>query len=519
MPNTKEKLADRSERRNIEQRLREEQEFVRRLVACFPDIIVVLDTNGRYTFVSARVQEFLGYTPEEYVGVALGDRQHPDDRDAVMAFFKGLINGKTSASAIEYRTQHKDGGWRALRANASPLTDAEGNVIGVVASARDVTESQHLAQQLLQSEKLAAIGQMVSGVAHELNNPLTAILGISDLLRERATDDASRRQIDLVQKQARKAAELVQDLLTFSRPSPPKNQRVRLDDLAKRAIAMQGIAMASQGVTVSCEAPENLPDIQADPSHMVQVFVNLLANAGQAIASVRDHGRIRIHLGIVGGKAEILIDDDGPGISGEVRSKMFDPFFTTRRASGGTGLGLTICLVIIKEHGGTIEAQSAPEGGARFRILLPVSQSPSPLRAKSELARPDGIKGLSVLVVEDEAGIRELIEEGLKARGAVVETVSTGEEAWSQLSTRGYHAVLCDFNLGDIGGLELFDRVLSRMAGKHPQFLFMTGEHLEPPLVSALEKKGVRAVQKPFQISELASVLEEFIASAPASPK
>ncbi|MGH9710882.1 MAG: two-component system sensor histidine kinase NtrB, partial [Candidatus Acidiferrales bacterium] len=392
-------LVDITERRNIERRLREEQEFVRRLVACFPDIIVVLDKHGRYTFVSPRVEEFLGYTPDEYIGMGLGERPHPDDRASVMEFFNSLVSGKMSFGTVEYRTAHKNGGWRTFRANAGPLTDAEGKIIGIVASARDVTDSKRIEQQLLQSEKLAAIGQMVSGVAHELNNPLTAILGMSDLVRERATDDASRRQIELVQKQARKAADLVQGLLNFSRPSRPKSQHVRLDELAKRAIELQQFVLASRNITVEFDAASQSREIEADPNQMVQVFVNLLANAEQAIASVRDHGRIRIHIGDMEGKAEILIDDDGPGIPAEIRSKIFDPFFTTRRTSGGSGLGMTICLVIVKEHGGTIEAQSSPEGGARLRILLPASQSVAPSSAKvSSISQSDGIRGCSILV-------------------------------------------------------------------------------------------------------------------------
>ncbi|MGH9780919.1 MAG: PAS domain S-box protein, partial [Candidatus Acidiferrales bacterium] len=362
-------LVDITERRAIEGRLREEQEFVRRLVASFPDIIVVLDKNGRYTFVSPRVEEFLGYTPDEYIGMGLDDRPHPDDRDSVMDFFDSLISGKMNFGTVEYRTAHKNGGWRTFRANAGPLTDAEGKIIGIVASARDVTESKRLEQQLLQSEKLAAIGQMVSGVAHELNNPLTAILGMSDLVRERATDDASRRQIELVQKQARKAVELVQDLLNFSRPSRPKSQHVRLAELINRAIELQQFVLASRNIAVDFDATLERPEIEADPNQMVQVFVNLLANAEQFIATARDHGRIAIHIAEREGKAEILFDDDGPGVPPEIRAKIFDPFFTTRRSSGGTGLGLTICLVIIKEHGGTIEVQSSPAGGARFRIL------------------------------------------------------------------------------------------------------------------------------------------------------
>jgi len=510
-------LVDITERRNIERALREEQEFVRRLVACFPDIIVVLDKNGRYTFVSPRVEEFLGFTPEEYVGMDLGARPHPDDRDAVMEFFNDLVTGKVSFGTVEYRTAHKNGGWRIFRANASPLTDMEGKIIGIVASARDVSESKRLEQQLLQSEKLAAIGQMVSGVAHELNNPLTAILGMSDLVRERATDDASRRQIELVQKQARKAAELVQGLLNFSRPSPPKSQHVRLTELINRAIELQQFVLASRDITVEIDAASQWPEIEADPNQIVQVFVNLLANAEQAITSVRDHGQIRILVRSVGENAEILIDDDGPGVPADLCLKIFDPFFTTRRTSGGSGLGLTICLVIIKEHRGTIEAQSSPQGGARFRILLPASRaSISSSTQPPTISRRAGIEGCSLLVVEDEDGIRELVGEGLTARGASVETVRTGEDAWSKLAARSYDLVVCDFNLGGLSGLELFERVRSQPTASYTKFVFITGELLDPPQIAALEERGAVALQKPFQLAELISAIEKSI--APAAP-
>ena len=504
-------LVDISERLEIERRLREEQEFVRRLIACFPDIIVVLDTHGRYTFASPRVQEFLGYGSEEYIGENLEARPHPEDRETVIQFFRSLISGKRAFGSVEYRTRHKDGRWRTFRANASPLTDAEGKVIGVVASARDVTESKRLEQQLLQSEKLAAIGQMVSGVAHELNNPLTAILGVSDLLHEHATDDTSRRHIALVQKQARKAAELVQGLLTFSQPSRLKSQQVRLEDMIARALELQRDSLAARNITVDFQMEDGLPLIAADPNHMVQVFVNLFTNAEQAIASARDHGRMVIRVRESEQKLQVVIDDDGPGITPDIRSKVFDPFFTTHRASGGAGLGLTICLVIVKDHGGTIEALPSPEGGARFRILLPASE-PAVSSPKSPRAvRGNGLKDCSILVVDDEEAIRELIKEGLGARAALIDAVSTAEEAWNRLSSRAYDVVLCDFNLGDMSGTELFERVGSRAGQKNPRFLFMTGELLDSAQIAALEKKDSGALQKPFQLAELVAALEKFI--------
>ena len=512
-------LVDISERLEIERRLREEQEFVRRLIACFPDVIVVLDTEGRYTFASPRVREFLGYAPEEYVGESLEHRPHPEDREAVIEFFRTLISGERATGTVEYRTRHKDGHWRTFRASASPLTDAEGKVIGIVASARDVTESKRLEQQLVQSEKLAAIGQMVSGVAHELNNPLTAILGVSDLLHERTTDDASRRHIELIRKQARKAADLVQGLLTFSQPSLPKSQNVRLEDLVTRALELQRDSLAARNITVDFQPEKDLPLIAADPNHMLQAFANLLTNAEQAISSVRGRGRLTIHVNQSDQKLQVIIEDDGPGIAPEIRSKIFDPFFTTRRASGGAGLGLTISLVIIKEHGGTLEALPSAGEGARFRILLPASQPALSSQEPSSMLHADGLKNCSILVVDDEEGIRELLREGLGARVATIDAVSSSEEAWNGLSSRAYDVVLCDFNLGKTSGMELFERVVARIGKKNPRFLFMSGEMLDSAEIAALEEKDAGVLQKPFQLSELIAALEKFISAPSAARK
>ena len=501
-------LTDVTEREEMEKRLREEQEFVRRLVAAFPDIIAVLDTTGRYTFVSPRVQETLGYTPDEFIGMKLEERPHPDDRESLLEFFQRLTSGEANSGTIEYRTSHKDGGWRSIRASASPLTNADGRIIGIVASARDVTESRRLEQHVLQSEKLAAIGQMVSGVAHELNNPLTAILGVSDLLRERATDDGMRRQTELIHKQARKAAELVQGLLMFSRPSKPQSQKVKAAELVARAIELRKGELQARHISVEFQSAGSTLFVEASPNQIVQVLVNLIANAEQAISSVRDHGRIELKISRVEENVEILLDDDGPGIEPELRSKIFDPFFTTRRSIGGTGLGLTIALVIVKEHGGIIEAQAAPMGGARLRILLPAVDGYASAQRTS--APAGAMAGLRILVVDDEEAIREVIQEGLTMQGATVSGVSTAEEAWNKLNSADYDLVLCDFNLGNESGTALFERVSGRKGRPAPQFIFITGEFLDGNRTAQLEKQGARMLQKPFQISQLVALIKEF---------
>ncbi|MGB8835556.1 MAG: PAS domain S-box protein, partial [Candidatus Acidiferrales bacterium] len=367
-------LVDITERIEIEARLHQEQEFVRRLVASFPDIIAVMDPDGRLTFVSPRIQDLLGHQAADLVGKTLWAQVHRDDAMALTKVFRQLTTGELLHAQFEYRTKHADGSWRMLRASASPLYDAAGKINGVVASARDVTESRSAEKQQLQKEKLAAMGEMMAGVAHELNNPLTAILGISDLMRERAADDSTRRQVEIILKQARRAAGIVQNLLAFSRPSALASKKLRPEQTIKQVIDQQQASLRQKNVAIHLEAPEGLPAVEADPRLLQQVFVNLIVNAEQAISSRRDHGTLRIAIESAEGKVAFVFADDGPGISPENLAKIFDPFFTTKRPGGGTGLGLTICLAIIKEHGGTMEVQSSPDSGAEFRVILPAVQ-------------------------------------------------------------------------------------------------------------------------------------------------
>jgi PAS domain S-box-containing protein len=507
-------LVDMTHRLEIEKRLHGEQEFVRRLIDCFPDIIVVLDTEGRYTFVSARIQEISGYLPEELVGRFVGERADPEDQPALSALVQDLISGTITGGQVEYRARDKSESWRILRATAAPLYDADGRITGVVASARDVTETKKLEQQLLQTEKLAAMGQMIAGVAHELNNPLTAILGVSDLLRERATDDPSRRQIELVNQQARRAAHIVQSLLAFSRPSAPSRARIRLDDLVQRVLQLQEHSLRKNQIAVEVRSEPDLPVIEGDPNQLHQVFLNLVVNAEQAIHEVRDHGVIRIRFERDEGNVAVAFEDDGPGIRPEILARIFDPFFTTKRPGGGTGLGLTICLAIAKEHGGSVEFQDAPGGGSLFRVILPVRASSAPEaapgRSTSDLAAAS-LRGHSVLVVDDEEAIRELVQLGLSARGMAVDCVANAEEALARIATRSYDAVLCDYHLPDSNGQDLLDHLQSRAGSSSQRYLVMTGELLDSEVFECLRQKGTRVVQKPFQVSELAAVLAEVL--------
>jgi PAS domain S-box-containing protein len=364
-------LVDVTEKRTMERQLRRQEEFRRHLLESFPDLILVLDPKATYTFVSSRIRDLLGYGPEQLMGKKI--EEVTDNSPELVALYRSVANGQQALATSEYGARHEDGSWRTMLGTASPLLDTEGKPAGVIISVRDVTTEKKLEQQVIQSERLAAMGQMIGGFAHELNNPLTSILGMTELLQEGETSETSRKQLLSLHQQARRAAEIVQNLQYFARPPAPGRSPVNLSELIQRTLHLQAYPLRKSNITVDFLQEPTLPAVMADPNQLMQVFLNLILNADQAIRESRDKGTIRIRLGRNPDSVWVMFQDDGPGIAPEVLPHIFDPFFTTKRPGRGTGLGLSICKTLLREHNGNIEAATAPDGGAVFTITLPVT--------------------------------------------------------------------------------------------------------------------------------------------------
>jgi PAS domain S-box-containing protein len=363
-------LVDVTERRKMEKSLRRQEEFQRYLLESFPDLILVIDLEGRYSFVSSRIRDLLGRTPADMLGKKVDDEAQEQSPE-FLALYRDVSTGAKKFGFCEFGARHRDGSWRTMRANASPLSDAEGKASGVIVSVRDITVERKLEQQIIQSERLAAMGQMIGGFAHELNNPLTSIMGMAELLQEGEKEEATRRQLVILQQQARRAADIVQNLMYFSRPPAPGRGPVNLSELVQRTLHLHTYSLRKNNVTVDFIPEPSLPAVLGDSHQLMQIFLNLILNAEQAMREARDRGTLRIRLEKVSNSVVVTFQDDGPGIPPEVLPNIFDPFYTTKRPGRGTGLGLSICKAILREHGGEIEASSGPGGGAVFRVTLP----------------------------------------------------------------------------------------------------------------------------------------------------
>ncbi len=373
-------LVDITERRKMEKSLRRQEEFQRYLLESFPDLILVIDLEGRYSFVSSRIRDLMGRTPADMLGKKVDDEAQEQSPE-FLALYRDVSTGAKKFGFCEFGARHRDGSWRTMRANASPLSDAEGKASGVIVSVRDITVERKLEQQIIQSERLAAMGQMIGGFAHELNNPLTSIMGMAELLQEGEKEEATRRQLVILQQQARRAADIVQNLMYFSRPPAPGRGPVNLSELIQRTLHLHTYSLRKNNVTVDFIPEPSLPAVLGDSHQLMQIFLNLILNAEQAMREARDRGTLRIRLEKISNSVVVTFQDDGPGIPPEVLPNIFDPFYTTKRPGRGTGLGLSICKAILREHGGEIEASSGPGGGAVFRVTLPAQGLGTPASA------------------------------------------------------------------------------------------------------------------------------------------
>ncbi|MGD0760037.1 MAG: PAS domain S-box protein [Candidatus Sulfotelmatobacter sp.] len=364
-------LVDVTEKRAMERQLLQQEEFRRRLLESFPDLILVVDLDERYTFVSSRVRDMLGYQPEALMGKKISELE--DHSPELASLYHDVASSRQVFASTEYGARHSDGSWRTMRASASQLFDADAKLIGVIISVRDITTERKLEQQVVQSERLAAMGAMIGGVAHELNNPLTVILGSADLLQDRVTDEFAQKQVASLQQQARRAAEIVKDLTYFSRPPAPGKSGINLSEVVDRTLTLYAYSLRKNNITVDFLREPGLPYAQGDPQQLMQVFLNVIVNAEQAIREARAGGTLRIRLGKSANSVWASFQDDGTGIPPENLPLIFDPFYTTKRPGRGTGLGLSICKSVMKEHNGNVEAANAPGGGAVFTVTLPTA--------------------------------------------------------------------------------------------------------------------------------------------------
>lgn len=384
----------------------------------------------------------------------------------------------------------------------------------VAVTLHDTTEAVRMRERLFQSEKMASVGQLVSGVAHELNNPLTGILGFAQLLLARNLDPESRRYVETIAGEAERASKIVQNLLSFARRRRPEKTLVRLTTLVERVLALREYELRVHDIEVQRDYAPALPPCFADPHQLQQVLLNVLINAEQAVKSVRGPRRIAVRTAAAAGWVRVTVQDSGPGIAPEHLRRVFDPFFTTKPVGEGTGLGLTISYGIIEEHHGRISVDSRPGEGATVTIELPAAREGAGVEASpgSAPASPPGHAGGSrILVVDDEQAIRDLLVGLLALDGHRVEAVRTGVEALQRLAEHPYDAIITDIRMPEMDGIEFYNRILHEYPQLARRVIFTTGDTISPDTRAFVEATTAPFLAKPFQLRAVREVVRTVV--------
>ena len=443
------------------------------------------------------------------------------DPQARVALLERLVNDGSVADYL-LRLRRADGNavWVEVTAHAEPI--ANGGV-RVEALVRDVSERKKLDDetrdiyhQLLQAEKMAALGQTISGVAHELNNPLATILTWAERLAEkRALDDQVRRGLETILSESERAARIVRNLLTFARKRQTTRAMVDINQVVRETLALRAYEQRITNVTVLDALAAGLPQVFADGHQVQQVLLNLIINAEQAMVSGHGHGTIVVRTWHDAQHESVIleINDDGPGIADEVQPKIFDPFFTTKEVGKGTGLGLTVAYAIVQEHGGRIRLESQNGKGASFYVELPVSGAklpPGPVR-RANFDAPEAVVGASVLVVEDEAHLASAVVDALTDAGYVVEHAHDGEEALAKIAAQMFDVVICDLKMPRVDGKTFYRRLDATTPALAQRVIFVTGDVAGTDAEQFLDESGCRWLAKPFRLGDLLRTVRDVL--------
>lgn len=562
------------ETRRQAEKLRQSEQQFRALIENATDAVAIIQ-DGRFQYLNRFGQQMLGYSADEVVGLPLLEVIHPDFRDAVARDYHWRLQGET-IPPYDITMVRRDGQELPVSLNGCLIEYHQQPAVLLIA--RDMTEPKLLREQILQSEKMAALGRLISGVAHELNNPLTAVIGYSELLRaDGALPPSLREDVDTIYQAADRARKIVQNLLTFARQQRGSKSLVNINEIIERTLRLRAYELKVNNIEVVLELAPHLPPTVADPAQLQQVFLNLIINAEQAMLEAHGKGRLfvrtrhmttrgrssgrrgesesrsspgggeraatlRTTLEEVGSTSpqpltdewiEITFADDGPGIPAAHLHRIFEPFFTTKPVGQGTGLGLSISHSIIQDHGGRIYVaqpfhvprgkplgpdsglSGQPPAGATFIIELPIITDAAASATPTTSSSVEAqTSGRRILIVDDEEIIVSLLRKIVAAEGHQVEAVVSGAEAFARLSERSYDAIICDIRMPDMGGHELYYRVKERDDALAQRIIFVTGDSVSNETRQFLERSGNYYLEKPFLASDLIHILRTLLSQA-----
>jgi two-component system NtrC family sensor kinase len=457
--------------------------------------IAIIDQQGQLRRVNRALSRLVGVPEPTLIGRPLIDLVFGESHGPIDVIEATRRKERPHAEVIRSETLQ-----RTLRVTAATLPDGGHTVGNIVVLLEDVTEQRALEAQLIQNEKMAALGQLVSGVAHELNNPLTSISGLSEFLLEPGRlPESHTEHLRIVNEQAERAGRIVQNLLTFARKGEPETAEVDINRLAQRTLRLVEHELTLNGITLERHLTNSSVVIRGDQHELQQVLLNLLTNAIHSLSDLPEGEprTIRLETGREGAKVIILLCDNGPGVPEELIGRLFTPFFTTKDPGRGTGLGLSISYGIVKSHAGTVVYDPPPDKGAGFRITLPTAGS----GPRARISAPEKMIR-RILVVDQDRAIARVLVASLTGDGVQVETVETGDEAWSKLLSDAFDLVIVEAH----ATLEDGRRLAVALCDQEvivPARIFVAVPESDETSGEVIGQGDVTLVTKPFDLKRL----------------
>jgi two-component system NtrC family sensor kinase len=481
------------------------------------DIIFSLDASRKIVFINSQAERVLGYPVDQILGRQLLDFMAPDAQEKLLRSGDGpLPTPGTLPRELTMLTRLGEEVILELESVRSGGPHGEAEIHGI---ARDVTQRKRMEEKLRRSEKLASLGEIVSKVAHELRNAVAGITASMEMARVRGhTHAALQQDLDRVLAEAMRAQSIVQGLLGTSAERPEKRQLCSMNSAVSSVIELRRGRLQAAGIEVSLELADGLPSVMADPDQLWEVFHNLVDNAEHALSDGAAPGggnrKIRVRSWRDIGRVWAEVSDTGHGIAPAQLGKVFDPFFTTRRESGGTGLGLAVTLAIVEALGGDISVRSAPGEGAAFTLEVPAADGE---QVEPGPAEEIDLDGALILVAEDEPAIREFVHHYLESLGCMVDSAANGQEAVALLAYgTAYSLIISDFRMPDRDGKELYEWIRVSRPGLLRRLIYITGDSQNPVTRAFLAETRLPYVLKPVVASVLASEVRRALARAAA---
>jgi PAS domain S-box-containing protein len=501
--------SDITDRKMAEAALRASEEQYRSMFNASIDGLALWDAAGEVVDTNPAMWRMYGYADEELTALPAHHQARPVYD---MEFLRKVASGV--CVHMEVTELRRDGAALEIEVHGIPMQyQGKPHVLTI---ARDITEKKRSALELAgqreavyQREKLAALGALLAGVAHELNNPLTVVVARAVILEELG-EPSTRNAAMRIRVAADRCARIVRTFLAMVRQQTPEHSPTAINEVISAALDIAAYALRTSSVEVALDLATDIPLILADADQLHQVMLNLIINAQQALLEQTPPRRLRLisQFNAVARRVHVTLGDNGPGIPPLLRARIFEPYFTTKPTGIGTGVGLAVSLGIIKAHGGKLTVDCPAEGGTIFNIVLPavVVDSVSDVIKKPVL---EDNEVLTVLVVDDEVEIRETLSEILGGVGHRVVTASSGREALERLSEAHYEVILTDLRMPDLDGSELYREIKLRWPERAAQVVFLTGDILSATSRNVMAESHCAVIEKPFQPSEVRRVVAQ----------